>query len=177
LAPFTEGRHDALMQALGVRSLDRYDALVARLEEDGQHVPYSRRGSLDVVFDEHGARRLAEDSRALTAEGVAHTLYNNGAAGRFAPAIDRDVRSVLEIPAHGAVAVPDLVTALWRAAERRGAQIATATATRIVAGSTAIRVDIITGSSSPRTAHRAATADTAARADRLGSGLLPGAVG
>ena len=145
LAPFTEGRHDAHMQAFGVRSLERYDALIERLRADGGDVAYSRRGSIDVVFDPAGARRLAEDARALSAEGVAHALREDEDARRFAPAVDARVRAVLEIPAHGAVAVAELTSALWHSAEQRGARLTAASATRIASSRGRVRVETTDG--------------------------------
>jgi glycine oxidase len=131
LAPFTEGRHDPVMQALGARSLDRYDGLIDRLRADGHEVSYSRQGSIDVVFDEQGTRRLADDSKALRADGIIHTVHEAEAAREFAPAINTGVKALLEIPKHGAVSVSELTSALWRSAEQRGARLTMATATRI----------------------------------------------
>jgi hypothetical protein len=130
LAPFTEGRHDRQMQALGVCSLERYGALIDRLRDDGHEVAYSRRGSIDVAFDETRARLLAGDAKALAADGVSYAFYEDDDARRFAPAVDPRVKAILEIPAHGAVGVADLTAALWKSAEARGARLTAASATR-----------------------------------------------
>jgi glycine oxidase len=145
LAPFTEGRHDRAMQALGVCSLDRYGALVDRLRADGHEVAYSRRGSIDVAFDEARARQFAEDAETLAADGVAHTFYEDDEARRFAPAVNSRVKAVLEIEPHGAIGVSELTTALWKSAESRGAKITAASATRIAHARGAIRVETTCG--------------------------------
>jgi glycine oxidase len=145
LAPFTEGRHDREMQALGVCSLDRYGALIDRLREDGHEVAYSRRGSIDAAFDEPRARQLAGDAKALAADGVAYTFYEDDDARGFAPAVDPRVKAILEIPAHGAVGVADLTAALWKSAEARGARLTVASATRVAHARGAIRVETTCG--------------------------------
>jgi glycine oxidase len=145
LAPFTEGRHDRTMQALGVCSLDRYGALIDRLHADGHEVAYARHGSIDVAFDEAGARQLAGDAKVLSADGVAFTFHQDDDARRFAPAIAPRVRAVLEIPAQGAVAVADLTTALWKSAESRGAKLTAASATRVAHARGTIRVETSCG--------------------------------
>ena len=82
LSPYTEGRHDPLLQELGARSLARYDALVARLRADGYGVRYSRDGSIELALDETRADALAQESAALTRDGVAHTLQRRRAVAR-----------------------------------------------------------------------------------------------
>ena len=67
LAPFSEGRHDLALQALGARSLARYDALVQALLDEGLGVPYARTGSIDVAFDSGAAAALDEAAAALAA--------------------------------------------------------------------------------------------------------------
>ena len=84
---------------------------------------YSRRGSIDVAFDETRARQLAGDANGLAADGVSHTFHEGDDARRFAPAVDPRVKAILEIPAHGAVScrgshrgVVEVGRGAWRAA-------------------------------------------------------------
>ena len=144
LSPYTEGRHDPLLQALGARSLARYDALVARLRADGYRVRYSREGSIELAPDEAAADALAAESAALTRDGVAHMLSDASQARERTPAL-APALATLEIPAHGAVSVPDLVEATWLSAERRGARLAIRRAGAIVPGHGTVRVETTDG--------------------------------
>ena len=145
LAPFTEGRHDRLLQALGAESLTRYDALVDRLRRDGHEIPYARDGSIEVALDEAGALALAQEADALTLDGVAHCLHDGPSARASAPGLAPGVVASLEIGAHGSVGVSSLVEALWESAERRGARMRLASAQRLRVGHGTVRVETSDG--------------------------------
>lgn len=131
LAPFSEGRHDAVLQALGARSLSRYGALVDGLAEEGLGVPYARAGSIDVAFDAAGATMLDEVAAALTRDRIAHERLDRSTLRALEPAVTTAAVAGLKIPAHCAVDVPALVTALWRSAASRGARLIQTRARRI----------------------------------------------
>jgi glycine oxidase len=146
LAPFSEGRHDAVMLALGARSLGLYDGFVARLRDAGHEVPYSRGGSIDVAFDEASAGTLGEVARELAHDGVQFELLDRAALGAAEPALSKDTVAGLHVPAHGAVGVGDLVEALWTSAARRGARMTVGAATRVSPGHGTVRVTTVEGS-------------------------------
>jgi glycine oxidase len=145
LVPFNEGRHDRALQALGVHSLSRYDALIAALAADGELVPYSRHGSLDVALDPGGLAALDEIAAGLTADGVAFDRLDAAAAHALEPALPSGVAGGLHIAAHGAVGVPELVAALWRSASLRGATRAAARALSISQAGSRVRVETTAG--------------------------------
>ena len=97
LSPYTEGRHDPALQELGARSLSRYDALVARLRADGYGVRYSRNGSIELALDENAADALAQESAALTRDGVAHTLSDGEQSRERTPGLAPAI-ATLEFP-------------------------------------------------------------------------------
>lgn len=151
LAPFTEGRHDPALQALGAASLDLYDAWVASLAAEGSHVAYARDGSLDVVLrepDMTGQDQLAE---ALARDGIAHERLDRQALQAFEPHVSGDAVAGLLIPAHGTVDVPSLAQACWRSAEARGARLARWRVTRIAPARGAVRVETSDGVLEART--------------------------
>ncbi len=145
LAPYTEGRHDPAMQALGARSLAMYDAVVTRLREEGLAINYVRRGSLEVAIDEAGAEGLRDAAAALTHERIAHRLLDGDDARIAVPALASSVRGALEVGEHGCVSVSDLVEALWQAAEQRRARLLLRTAVRISPGHGTVRVETSDG--------------------------------
>jgi glycine oxidase len=145
LSPYTEGRHDPLLQELGARSLASYDGLVARLRADGYDVHYSRQGSIELALDETAADFLAAESAALTRDGVAHALSDADQSRTRTPAL-APALATLEIGAHGAVNVPELVEALWLSAERRSARLAMRRARAITPGHGTVRVETTDGS-------------------------------
>jgi glycine oxidase len=144
LSPFTEGRHDPLLQELGARSLAGYDGLVARLRADGYDVRYSRAGSIELALDAAAADALAAESAALTRDGIVHVLRDAAQAREHTPAIGAAL-ATLEIPAHGAVHVPELVEAMWLSAERRGARLTLGRARAITPGHGTVRVETTDG--------------------------------
>jgi glycine oxidase len=144
LSPYTEGRHDPLLQELGARSLARYDAIVARLRAGGHDVRYSRGGSIEIALDEAAADLLAQESAALTRDGIAHTLSDAGQSRARAPGLAPAI-ATLEIPAHCAVNVPELVEAMWLSAERRGARLTLPRAGANAPGHGTVRVETTEG--------------------------------
>ena len=145
LAPFTEGQHDAALQALGVSSLDLYDALVASLRDEGETIAYTRDGSIEVACDEASVAALARVASELSAAAVGHRLLTAESLRACEPSLAAGVRGGLHIPAHGAVDVPALVGALWRSAERRGAKRLTGRVTAVRSGRDGMRVETSEG--------------------------------
>lgn len=144
LSPYTEGRHDRALQELGARSLDRYEALVARLRAEGYGVRYSRDGSIELALDETAADALAQESAALTRDGITHTLSDGQQSRERTPGLAPAI-AALEIPAHGAVNVPELVEAMWLSAERHGARLTLRRARSIARSDGAVRVETTDG--------------------------------
>ena len=141
LAPFSEGRHDAALQALGARSLSRYEALVHALAEEGLGVPYARAGSIDVAFDAVGATVLDEVAAALTRDRIAYERLDRSTLHALEPAVTTAAVAGLKISAHCAVDVPALVSALWRSATSRGARLIKTRALRISQTGSGVRVE------------------------------------
>ena len=140
LAPFTEGQHDAALQALGISSLDMYDALVASLCDEGETIAYTRDGSIEVACDEPSLAALDRMASGLAAAGVGHRLLTAESLRACEPSL-AGVRGGLHIEAHGAVDVPALVGALWRSAERRGATRLATRVTGVRPGRDGVRVE------------------------------------
>ena len=141
LAPFSEGRHDAALQALGARSLSSYDALVHALADEGWNVPFARTGSIDVAFDADGATALEDVAAALGRDRIACEPLDRSTLHALEPAVSTDAVAGLKIPAHCAVDVPALVSALWRSAASRGARLIQTRALRISPAGSVVRVD------------------------------------
>jgi glycine oxidase len=140
LAPFSEGRHNPELQALGARSLTRYDALVQALLEEGLSVPYARTGSIDVALDARGAGALDDAAAALAQDGIACERLDRTSLRASEPRVSPGAVAGLKIPAHGTVDVRALVSALWRSAASRGARLVQTRAHRVSRSTSALRV-------------------------------------
>ncbi len=122
LAPFIEGHGHPLLRELGARSLDLYDAFVAKASEDsGLPVEYRRCGTLEVAPDDAAAERLRQRDQPA---GAAQWL-DGPAARALEPALSASTRGALLIPTHGYVAAGALTDALAWGAVRHGAQLET----------------------------------------------------
>jgi glycine oxidase len=141
LAPFSEGRHDLALQALGARSLARYDALVQALLDEGLGVPYARTGSIDVAFDSGAAVALDEAAAALAGDGIACERLDHTSLRASEPSVSPSAVAGLKISSHGVVDVPALVSALWRSAASRGARLVQTRAHRVSRTASALRVN------------------------------------
>jgi glycine oxidase len=150
LAPFTEGRHDRVLQQLGVRSLERYDELIAELRADGDTIPYRRDGSIEIATTGDDASRLDVMAGELAAEGTAFERLSAAALHGLEPAVSPRAIAGLRIPAHGAVDVPHLVRALLAAALRRGASLHHAAVRRIRSSASGLDVETPAGILSAR---------------------------
>ncbi len=123
LAPFIEAPEDSPMLELTVRSLDLFDAFIARLDADsGMQVPYRRTGTIDVATDEPGQRALERTAAVLAKRGVAAELFDGAAVRRLEPHLSNAVVGGLLIPAHGFLPAADFTRALALAASRHGAR-------------------------------------------------------
>lgn len=141
LAPFSEGRHDLALQALGAHSLARYGALVEALDAEGSSVPFLHKGSIEIALDADAATTLGEVAASLARDGIACERLDHTSLGAVEPAIAKTAVAGLTIPAHRAVDVPALVAALWRSAASRGARLVRARAHRISRTTSALRVE------------------------------------
>jgi glycine oxidase len=145
LAPFSEGRHDLALQALGAQSLARFDGLVQALADEGLPVPFFRAGSIEVALDADAATTLDTVAAVLTRDGIACERLDRASLRDVEPMVARTALAGLEIPAHGAVDVPVLVAALWRSAASRGARLVHARAHRVSRSVSSVRVDTSEG--------------------------------
>jgi glycine oxidase len=135
LAPHAEGVHAPALEALGVRSLAQFDALVTGLvEATGRSITYARTGSMHVASDEAEAAELEALAAAQRERGVASTLLPVSEARQFERELAADAAVVLFIPAHGFVGARDLARAAWDRASARGARLTVASVTRIERG-------------------------------------------
>ena len=124
LAPYIEATEGSPLLDLAVRSLDMYDAFVARVSEGtGAAVPYRRTGTIDVAMTESEMRALEARAAVLERRGVPAQLLDAAGARAEEPHVGDGVVGALQIDAHGFVAAADLTRALISAARRQGAQL------------------------------------------------------
>jgi glycine oxidase len=146
LTPYSEGRHSAELQALGLRSLALWDAFFERLAEmDVVRPAYGRTGSLHVALDEAQARALAMQAQEDEAQGIPSTLLTASDVQRMEPGLTPACTAALLIPAHGYVSASDVTQALWQSASARGARMIHDAVTRIAAAAGRIVVETTTG--------------------------------
>ena len=120
LAPYIEAHDRGLLFELGLRSLDMYDAFVADVSgESGLAIEYRRCGTLEVAADAAAASRLRD---AAEHDPALQWLEPSAARGREA-ALAASIEGAVLAPAHGYVAVSQLMDALAWAALRHGVQI------------------------------------------------------
>jgi glycine/D-amino acid oxidase-like deaminating enzyme len=82
LTPYSEGLHDPVLEALGLRSLWLWDAFVDRLfDADVPPQVYARNGSLEIALDDAEAAELQAVASAHAARGVG-SRYLKGADAR-----------------------------------------------------------------------------------------------
>jgi glycine oxidase len=113
LAPYTEAHDHPELLPLGVRSLALFDDLIEGLQADtGQRIEYSRRGSLEVSFDDEGAARLRDLGRHIDAAGVSCQILEAQEVAQLEPTVARSACQGLLIPSHGLVGVHSLLRAL-----------------------------------------------------------------
>lgn len=143
LAPYKEGLHDPVLQALGIRSLALHAALARRL--GATRVLFAQHGSMDVAFDQAGEAELEQFAEALSRDGVDHERLDAAGAMAVEPALAPDVTAALLVPPHAIVGVPELAQALWEAAATRGARRVPAEVQRISPGHGTVRVETSAG--------------------------------
>jgi glycine oxidase len=131
LAPYIEG-HSPALRALGIASLALYDEFVRRVTADGGHdVEYARTGTLQVARDAIELTELVAEARDLGAAGVPHDLVDARDVRQLEGGL-ADVSGGLLLPEHGFVATQALTQGLAQAAQRVGAVLLTARATRVM---------------------------------------------
>jgi glycine oxidase len=125
LAPFTEAKdRDATFLDLAVRSLDLYDAFVARVAEASKMaVGYKRTGTIDVASTKERLASLHDIARRLRARGVPLSMLDAAATRKEEPQLGHAVEGALMIPAHGYVNAAGLTRALVAAARCHGAHV------------------------------------------------------
>lgn len=125
LAPFTEAKdRDATFLALAVRSLDLYDAFVARVAGTSKMpVAYRRSGTLDVASTPERLASLQDIAKRLSTRGVPLSMLDAAATRREEPLLGDAVEGGLLIPAHGYVNAGELTRALVAAARCHGANV------------------------------------------------------
>jgi glycine oxidase len=124
LAPYIEAAAGSPLLALGVRSLDLFDDFIAHaVSSSGVAVPYRRTGTLDVALQEGAMDKLRATAALLAGRDVASEIVDAHAARGEEPHLTGDILGGLLIPAHGFVAVGDLVRALAASARRSGTQV------------------------------------------------------
>ena len=123
LAPFTEAKdRDATFLDLAVRSLDLYDAFVARVADTSKMpVAYKRTGTIDVASTAERLASLQDIARRLSARGVPLSMLDVAATRKEEPQLGDAVEGALLIPAHGYVNAAGLTRALVAAARCHGA--------------------------------------------------------
>lgn len=120
LAPHVEGHESGPLLDLGVRSLALYDDWIAAVADDsGIAVEYRRIGTLEVALDEDRAAALRAEAGRASAP-VPRVWLSSDQARMTYPALGT-IAGALSTPTHGYVDARQLVEALTRAAERRGA--------------------------------------------------------
>ena len=121
LAPYNEVEGEGPHLELTARSLDAYDAFMARLRADSaEAVEYCRTGTLTVAFDDGEAKRLNELATFLSGKAVVAEMLDASDVRREEPALSSAVRCGLLVPCHGFVAAAALARALASAAARHG---------------------------------------------------------
>jgi glycine oxidase len=150
LAPFTEGRHDPVLQQLGALSLRKYDDLISDLRAEGDTVPYRRDGSIDIATSPDDEARLDAMAASCIADGTSSERLTSAALHALEPALTPRATSGLRISVHGAVDVPQFVRALLASASRRGATLHHAAVRRMRSSPEGLDVETATGILSAR---------------------------
>ena len=122
LAPYTEADHESPLLAMGVRSLQMFDAFVARARESsGRTIEYARPGTLEVALDAAETAHLKSTHEWLMQSGVASSWLEPAQLRDFESTVSADAHGALHIHSHGFVGVQSLVAALLQSARRAGA--------------------------------------------------------
>src|SRR5262245_4808918 len=124
LAPYIEAREGSPLLDLTVRSLDLFDAFIARVSAvTGIAVPYRRTGTIDVATNEAELKTLQARAALLVGRGVPALLLDAAATRVEEPHLGDGAIGALQIESHGFVAAGELTRALAPAARRHGAQL------------------------------------------------------
>jgi len=121
LVPFSEGRHDPVLAALGARSLALYEALAGRLSDPAGPPLFVRSGSLEVALTPDEAGDLRADAAALAAAGVESAFLSGSEALALEPRLASSCAGALHVPGHAFTPAADLTRALWQESARAGA--------------------------------------------------------
>lgn len=122
LAPYIEGHDSPVLSALGRRSLDLYDDLIARVVAASERpIVYERHGTLEVALNDDHADRLRRSATARSGDAVAAHWLDAAAITATEPALSSSACGALFTAIHGYVAAGSLTDALVAAAARHGA--------------------------------------------------------
>jgi glycine oxidase len=123
LAPYIEGHGSQLLRDLGKRSLDLYDAFIARLRDDSGHdLIYKRNGTFELAFSDGDVHRLRELAGWLRTRDIESQWIEPAAFKDVEPLAAPTALGALLIPTHGFVGVTALTLSAAAAAETFGAR-------------------------------------------------------
>lgn len=126
LAPYLEGHHSPVLRKLGRRSLDLYDAFVARVAaRAGTPLEVERRGTLELAVSAEDEARLTASHAALGKEKIGAKWVDASGLAKLEPSVRKDARGGVLVPVHAAVHVPTLTAAQADAARACGVTITT----------------------------------------------------
>jgi glycine oxidase len=135
LSPGVEAEEPGPFYDLCAASLSRYPAFAEELERlSAQWVGFRGGGTLQVAFDDAGARVLAARAEKLLGHGVPVEVLDGEAARRLEPGLHPAVRGGLWFREEASVDPRLLARALYVAAHRSGAEFLTGQVLRIAHG-------------------------------------------
>jgi len=122
LAPYTEASHESPLLPFAARSLALFDEFVAGASaRSGIRIEYARTGTLEVAFDDAGARHLRMMATWLEAANEPADWLEPADVAGIEPQVTPDNLGALFIRSHGYVGVPSLMRALTQSARLAGA--------------------------------------------------------
>lgn len=139
LTPYSEGRDNPSLEALGARSLCLFEPLLNRLDGREQP-PFVRTGSLELALSEDEAAELRTRAAALRAVGVTGEFLSAAEVRHAEPQVTSDAVGALLVPAHGYTRAADLARLMWAAASGRGARFRPGHVKRVERDAGALRV-------------------------------------
>jgi len=141
LTPFSEGRHHPMLEALGARSLEMYDAFVAEtIASPDRPSWYARTGSLEVAVTDLEGEELRARAADHASRGIDSECITGADVRRAEAEVTPDAVAALLVPSHGHVSARELTAALWASCERQGAHLDVAPVRRISASAGGVTV-------------------------------------
>jgi len=170
LAPYIEAPGGGPLHDLTVRSLALFDTFIDNLRrETSVPLEYRRCGTLEIASDKIAMERLTALGTWARAAGVEAQWMDARDMAAAEPALAPAVGCLL-VPAHGYVAVPQLIASLTDAATRRGATIAIERVDRVETNDDGVVVTTSSGTRrAPVVVIAAGSWSSRVRATRLGT--------